>query len=119
MATVNLSKGGFLKRVSNFEQNPDEWKFLGNKPALIDFHAKWCGPCQKLSPIIDELAKEYHGKVDIYKVNVDDEPELSELFKLRSVPTLAFIPMNDVPHLVSGAYPKQEIAHAIDTLLLK
>lgn len=119
MASINLTKGGFMRRVANYEQNVDNWKFLGDKPALIDFHAKWCAPCRSLSPIIDELAQEYHGKVDIYKVNVDDEPELSSLFNIRTIPTLVFIPMNDMPHIVSGAYPKQEISHAIDTVLLK
>ncbi|MBQ4916549.1 MAG: thioredoxin domain-containing protein [Muribaculaceae bacterium] len=119
MATINLSKGGFTRRVANIELSPNDWKFLGDRPALIDFHAKWCGPCKRLSPIIDELAEDFNGKVDVYKVNVDDEPELANYFNIRTVPTLVFVPMNDMPKLVSGAYPKQEIAHAIDTLLLK
>lgn len=119
MAAIHLSKAGFLRRVNNFEQNPNEWKFLGDKPALIDFHAKWCGPCKTISPIIDQLADEYDGKVDIYKVDVDSEPELSNYFGIRSVPTLVFIPLGAEPQIVAGAYPKQEIAHAIDTVLLK
>ena len=73
MAIVNLTKGGFLRKVANYEANPTEWKFLGDKPALIDFYASWCGPCKALSPVLDELAKEFDGKVDIYKVNVDNE----------------------------------------------
>lgn len=118
MATIHLSKGGFLTRVADINTNPDDWKFLGSKPALIDFHAKWCGPCKTLSPIIDQLADEYNGQVDIYKVDVDSEPELARYFNIRSVPTLVFIPMNDGPQIVTGAYPKREIANAIDTVLL-
>ncbi len=119
MATINLTKGGFLRRVYNFEQNPNEWQFLGNKPALIDFHAKWCGPCKKLSPIIDEIAQDYINKVDVYKVDVDEESELSDLFNIRSVPTLVFIGKDKEPQLATGIYPKHEIANAIDNILLK
>jgi len=119
MATIHLSKGGFLRRVANFEQSPNEWKFLGDKPALIDFYASWCAPCKALSPIIDELANEYNGKVDIYKVNVDDEPEQSSIFNIRSVPTLVFIPMNNAPQIATGTFPKKELSQAINKILLK
>ena len=115
----HLTKAEFFKKVYNYEKNPTEWKYEGKKPCLIDFYASWCGPCKRLSPIIDELAEDFNSKVDVYKVNVDDEPELANYFNIRTVPTLVFVPMNDMPKLVSGAYPKQEIAHAIDTLLLK
>ena len=102
MTTINLTKGGFLRKVANYLANPNEWKFLGDKPALIDFYAPWCGPCKSLSPVLDELAKEYAGKLDIYKVNVDDEQELASLFRIRSVPTLVFAPMEGDPHIASG-----------------
>ena len=81
MTTIHLTKGGFLRKVANYLVHPGEWKFLGERPALIDFYAPWCGPCKSLSPVLDELAKEYAGRVDIYKVNVDDEPELASLFR--------------------------------------
>ena len=117
MATINLTKGGFLKRVADYENNPQEWKFLGDKPALIDFYASWCGPCKALSPILDELASEYAGKVDIYKVNVDDEQELASLFRIRSVPTLVFAPMKGDPHITAGAPTKAQLKKALDSFI--
>ena len=117
MATINLTKGGFLKRVADFENNGQEWKFLGDKPALIDFFAPWCGPCKKLSPVLEELAEEYQGKVDIYKVNIDDEEELATVFGIRSVPTMLFIPLNGNPQRTMGAMPKGQIKELLDKII--
>ena len=117
MATINLTKGGFLRRVADFENSPNEWKFLGNKPALIDFFAPWCGPCKMLSPVLDELAEEYEGKIDIYKVNIDDEEELTEIFGIRSVPTLLFVPLQGDPKRAMGAMPKSEIRNILNRML--
>lgn len=119
MATINLTKGGFLNRIADYEKNPDTWKFLGDKPALIDFYAPWCGPCKMLSPVLDELSEEYAGKIDIYKVNVDDEEELSMMFGIRSVPTLIFIPMEGEPQRSSGVLSKQQLVQVFNELLLK
>ena len=82
MATIHLTKAGFENRVADIAKLAEGWNFKGQRPALIDFYAKWCGPCQRLSPIIDELADEYDGRVDIYKVDVDAEQELAKLFKI-------------------------------------
>lgn len=117
MATINLTKGGFLRKVYDYETNPNEWKFLGTRPALIDFYASWCGPCKALAPVLDELSKEYAGRVDIYKVNVDDEEELAALFKVRSIPTLLFVPMNGNPQVSMGAMSKAELAKRLDELI--
>ena len=117
MTTINLTKGGFLRKIANYETNPHKWKFLGEKPALIDFYAPWCGPCKSLSPVLDELAKEYSGKLDIYKVNVDDEQELASLFRIRSVPTLVFAPMEGDPHIASGAPSKAQLRKALDSFI--
>ena len=118
MAIVNLTKGGFLRRVANYEANPTEWKFLGDKPALIDFYASWCGPCKALSPVLDDLAKEFAGKVDIYKVNVDNEKELTSLFRIRSVPTLVFVPMKGDPQVSTGALNRLQLRQALNSLLV-
>lgn len=116
MAIIHLNMAGFLRRVADLENK--EWKFLGDKPALIDFYAPWCGPCKMLSPVLDELSDEYEGKVDIYKVNVDEEEELSAAFGIRSVPTLVFVPMNGVPQMSAGAPPKPQLKEAIERILL-
>lgn len=119
MKTVNLTKADFLEKVANYETNPSEWKFLGDKPAVIDFYASWCGPCKMLAPVLEELADEYSGQVDIYKVNVEDEEELASLFGIRSVPSLLFIPLDGEPQMAQGALPKTSLKNAIDSVLLK
>lgn len=119
MSAINLTKGGFLRRVADIDNNKEGWKFLGDKPALIDFYAPWCGPCQRLLPTIDELAKEYEGRIDIYKVNVDSEEELAAYFAIRSVPTLIFIPLQGEPERTLGALPKPQLIDAIENTLLK
>ena len=99
---VHITKADFLKKVYDFEKNPDEWKYLGSQPAIVDFYADWCGPCRQLSPVLDELAKEYSGKLTIYKVNVDNERGLATFFGIRSIPTLLFIPMKGSRRGLSG-----------------
>ncbi|MBQ5691317.1 MAG: thioredoxin [Alistipes sp.] len=117
MATIHLTKGGFLRRVADIENNPNEFKFLGDKPALIDFYASWCNPCQMLAPVLEELSEEYAGKVDIYKVDVDDERDLADIFGIRSIPTLLFIPMEGSPKRTMGAMPKSQLKELLDSML--
>ena len=103
MATIHLTNEQFIARVGDYKSNPGHFEFLGDKPALIDFYAEWCGPCKMLAPVLEELSNEYAGKVDIYKVNVDDEEELAMLFGIRSIPTLIFIEQNGTMHRSQGA----------------
>ncbi|MCD8072493.1 MAG: thioredoxin [Alistipes sp.] len=116
--TVNLNKAGFLQKVVNYEMNPDQWVFLGDKPAIIDFYANWCGPCRTIAPILESLAKEYDGQVDIYKIDVDKEQELAAIFGIQSLPSILFIPMDGSPELRRGAMPKREFVKAINDILL-
>ena len=88
MEVVSLNKAEFLKKVYDFEANPNDWKFEGKRPAIVDFYATWCGPCKALHPVLEELSKEYSGKVDIYQIDVDQEKELAAAFGIRSIPTL-------------------------------
>ena len=114
---VHITKADFLKKVYDFEKNPDEWKYLGSQPAIVDFYADWCGPCRQLSPVLDELAKEYSGKLIIYKVNVDNERGLATFFGIRSIPTLLFIPMKGKPQRSLGALSKTELKGIIKDVL--
>ena len=117
--TIHLNKTDFLKKVANYEANPNEWKYLGDKPALIDFYADWCGPCKAVAPVLEELAKEYDGEIYIYKIDTEAELELSALFGIRSIPSLLFVPMNGTPQMAQGALPKNALKEAIDKVLLE
>lgn len=119
MKTIHLTKAEFLAKVANYEANPNEWKYLGDKPAIVDFYADWCGPCKAIAPVLEELAGEYDGQIYIYKINTDKEQELAAAFGIRSIPTLLFIPMNEAPQMAQGALPKSEFKKAIDEVLLK
>ncbi len=108
----------FKELVFDYDNNPTEWKYQGDKPAIIDFWAAWCAPCKKLSPILDELAVEYGEEIVIYKINVDEEKELAAAFGIRSIPTILFIPVNDKPQVAQGALPKDALRKVIDSFLL-
>lgn len=119
MKTIELTKADFLTKVMDYENNPKEWKYLGDKPAIIDFYASWCGPCKMVAPILEELAEEYDGQIYIYKVNTEEEQELAALFGIRSIPSILFIPMGEQPQMAMGAMPKSSFKEAIDKVLLK
>lgn len=102
MKVAQLTKEEFLQKVANYESNPEEWKFLGDKPCIVDFYADWCGPCKMVAPVLEELAEEYNGQIDIYKVDTEKEEELSAIFGVRSIPTLLFCPLDDHPQFLRG-----------------
>jgi thioredoxin len=121
---VHITKDDFVKLVMDYRANPETWIFAGKKPCLVDFYADWCGPCKISSPILDELSKEYAGKIDIYKVNIDQERELASLFNVQSIPTFLFCPMDGNPTISSGIAntadaTKQMFRQQIEQLLLK
>jgi thioredoxin len=116
---THLTKADFLAKVMNYEKNPTEWIYLGDKPCLIDFYASWCGPCKRLAPVLDELAQEYAGEIYIYKIDTEKERELAAVFAVRSIPTLLFCPMGENPQIAQGALPKEQLKEAIDKVLLK
>ncbi len=119
MKTIEINKEQFLQKVVNYEANPTEWKYLGDKPAIIDFYASWCGPCKMVAPILEELAAEYGDSIVIYKVNTEKEQELSAAFGIRSIPTIVFAPMEGNPQVAQGAMGKAEFKKLIDEILLK
>jgi len=114
---VHLTGEQFKKMVFNYETNK-EWKYLGSKPAIIDFYADWCGPCRLMSPRLDEIAREYAGKLIVYKVDTDKEQELAASMGIQSLPTLLFIPQTGKPQGSLGAIPKEALVKAINEVLL-
>jgi len=113
----HLTKETFLSKVFNYEEN-QEWKFEGNLPCLIDFYADWCGPCKMVAPILEELSKEFEGKINIYKVNTEVEQELAAAFGIQSIPSMLFCPKDGKPQMAMGALPKQAMTDAINEVLL-
>ena len=114
----HLTKQTFQEKVFNYEQNK-EWKFEGDLPCMIDFYADWCQPCKMVAPILEELAAEYKGKINIYKVNTEAEQELAAAFGIRSIPSLLFCPKDGQPQMAMGALPKETFKKAIADILLK
>jgi thioredoxin 1 len=114
---VPLTNETFKKMVFNYDINK-EWKFEGNKPAIIDFYADWCPPCRQLSPLVEEVAKEYSGKIDVYKVDTDKETTLAKALGITNLPTLLFIPAKGKPQITMGAIPKDSLVKAINEILL-
>jgi len=106
----------FKQKVFDFEKNT-EWKFEGEKPAIIDFYADWCGPCKMVAPILEELSTEYDGKLNIYKVDTEKEQELASIFGIKSIPSLLFIPKDAQPQMAMGALPKDSFKKAFKDVL--
>lgn len=114
----HLTKDTFLAKVFNYEQNKD-WKFEGELPCLIDFYADWCQPCKMVAPILEELSKEFDGKINIYKIDTEDQTELAAAFGIRSIPSLLFCPKDGQPQMAMGALPIESMRQAINDVLLK
>ena len=112
----HLTKETFQKKVFNYEASKD-WKFEGDKPCIIDFYADWCGPCKQVAPVLEELAKEYEGKVDIYKIDTEDQQELAAAFGIRSIPSILFCPKDEKPQMSMGALPRESFVTAIKDVL--
>ncbi len=112
----HLTKKDFLEKVFDYENNK-EWKYRGDLPSIIDFYADWCGPCKMIAPVLDELSREYEGKMRVYKVNTEEEQELSAAFGIQSIPTLIFIPMEGDPRMAQGALPKEALKNIMKDVL--
>lgn len=116
---INMTDSMFRTLVFDYTTGAPEWNYAGDKPAIIDFYADWCGPCRAISPIMKELAKEYQDTIVIYKVNVDKEQALAGWMQIQSIPALLFIPMDEMPRLMIGQNDKKTYKEAIDSFLLK
>ncbi len=113
-----LTTDMFKKLVYNYQKNPTNWMYEGNLPCIIDFYADWCRPCKMVTPIMEELAVQYKGKVVFYKVNTDQERELSEAFNIRSIPAILYVPANGKPQMSVGLSVKEDYIRQINLLLL-
>jgi thioredoxin len=116
-AVISLTYDSFKKLIFDYEKNK-EWKYEGSKPAIIDFYADWCAPCRQLSPLVEQVAKEYAGKINVYKVDTQKEQKLAESQGIQSLPTLLFIPVNGKPQASLGAIPRETLVQAINDVLL-
>jgi len=114
---IVLTNESFKQKVFNYQLNK-EWKYEGSLPAIVDFYASWCGPCRTLSPRVEEIAKEYEGKIVVYKVDTDAEQILSQSMGIESLPTLLFIPLKGKPQMTMGALPKESLVKAVNEVLL-
>ena len=117
-AVIQMNKQMFLDKVFDYTSGATEWNYKGEKPAVIDFYATWCGPCRMVAPILKDLAKEYGDSIVIYKVDTDREKELSGAMGIQSLPTIVFIPKSGQPKVIIGAADKATFRRAIDEVLL-
>jgi thioredoxin len=115
---IHLTTSEFKSKVFNYEVNKD-WKYNGTVPCIVDFYTTWCGPCKRLAPVLEDLAKEYDGEIIVYKIDTEKEPELAQVFGIRSIPTLLFIPKTGQPQMAKGALAKEQLVKVINEFLLK
>ena len=114
-----LSTSEFKKKIMDYEKHPQEWVFEGKRPVIIDFYATWCRPCKMTAPVVEELAKDYQGKIDFYKVDIDKEQELAATFGIQSIPTFLFIPAKGTPTIQMGAMEKTDFERIIKSVIFK
>lgn len=112
-----MSYNDFIRKVWDFEANPNEFTFKGERPCVIDFYATWCGPCKMVAPILEKLAKEYDGKVDFYKVDTDKEQKLASVLKIQYLPTVFFAKNGAQPDKSVGAKDEAFFREQINKLL--
>ena len=115
-AVTELNADSFKAKV--YDMSKEELIYLGDKPAIVDFTATWCGPCQRIAPILDQLAAEYDGKVEIYKVDIDKNRDLAKAFNVTSIPAILYIPLNGEPVMTIGSRDKGKFVSEIETILL-
>ena len=121
----DVNTSGTVKELTSAEFNTKVYDltkegldYLGDRPAIVDFTANWCGPCQRISPILDELAKEYEGQIVVYKVDVDNCRDIATAFGISSIPAVLYIPLDGEPSMTIGARNKSKFQNEIDKILL-
>ena len=116
---IKINAQQFISLIFDYNSNPSKWVYKGSKPAIIDFYADWCRPCKMVAPLLDELALEYKGQINVFKINTDEESELSgKVFGIQSIPSILYIPAEGQPQMFSGAQSKEEYKKMIESILL-
>ena len=115
---LHISKTDFIDKIYDYEKSPKTWVYKGDKPCIIDFYADWCGPCKKIAPVLEDLSQKYSGKINVYKVNVDQERELAGFFGIQSIPTVLYCPMKGQPQITQGALPAETFEKIVKEFLL-
>lgn len=115
---LSITYDDFLEKVWDFKENPQKWVFKGDLPIVIDFYADWCGPCKRIAPIMEKLAKEYDGKLRVYKINVDNERKLAGVFQVQSIPAVLFVPVSGQPSMQTGALTEEMYYKVVKEQLL-
>lgn len=113
---TELNADSFKANV--YDLSEETLVYLGDRPAIVDFAASWCGPCQRIAPILNELAQEYAGRIVIYKIDIDKNRELAKAFNVSSIPALLYIPVDGEPVMTIGARNKGQFTTEIETILL-
>lgn len=115
---IELTADEFKTKVYDWESG-GEWKYLGDKPAIVDFYAVWCGPCRILKPRLKEIAKEYGDQIVVYSIDAEQAPQLSMLMGVQAYPTLYFIPREGIPTQSVGLLSMKDLRRGVDEILLK
>lgn len=113
---IALDDESFKEKVYDFEKETT-WVYKGNKPAIVDFYADWCGPCKRVAPILEELQEEYGDAIQIYKVDTDKARKLAAAFRITSIPSFLFIPAKGEPQMAKGAFPKSVFVKALKEVM--
>ena len=114
-----INQEQFQILVGQYTKGFDGFMMIGKKPVILDIYATWCGPCRRLSPILQELAEEYKGKVDVYKIDLDKNRALGDAFRVQSIPMVIFFPVNGKPQYIMGLYPKKELKEVVEYMFFK
>ena len=109
-----LTQEQFKEMIADYSVR--DWVMLNPRPVVVDFYADWCQPCKRLEPILRDIAHHYQGKVDFYRINVDRNSDICDVFQIRSIPYLLICPLEGEPKNIMGLYPMQEYIRVFDTV---
>ncbi len=113
----SINQERFADLIADWQAS--EWTLVSPRPVVVDFYADWCGPCRRLAPILRDIAQHYHGEVDFYRINVDENPDIAAAFEVRSIPMLLIWPLDGDPKTLVGLYSMQDYIRFINQALAR